>query len=136
VILLNSCAAIWAAANDPSLKASTTSLIDDAARDDMLALSSITAWEIGTLIRRGRLRVQGSGETFLSCIFEAPGVRELPVNRKIATHAAMLGDDFHGDPANRIIIATAIVRRCRLITRDRLILAYAKKNRKLDVAVC
>jgi PIN domain nuclease of toxin-antitoxin system len=136
VILLDTCAAVWAGTNDVSLAPSAAKLIDDAARGDALALSAITAWEIGTLMRRGRLRLAVDVQVFLERIFTAPGVREFPVDRKIAECAAALDDGFHGDPADRIIVATAIVRCARLVTRDRRIMAYAKGNRRLLVLGC
>ncbi len=134
--LLDTCAAIWAGTGDASLSREVTEMIDAATRADALALSAITAWEIRTLVRRGRLRLAVETSAFVARLFDASGVREIPVDRRIAERAAELGEEFGGDPADRLIVATALVRRARLVTRDRRILAYAPACAGLNVVGC
>jgi len=50
--------------------------------------------------------------------------------------AGSLPGEFHADPADRLIVATAIVRGLRLVTRDRRILDYAKRSRSFPAAAC
>ena len=51
-------------------------------------------------------------------------VREVELTAEIAHEAGALGDDFVGDPADRIIYATAIVTGSNLVTRDRFLRGY------------
>lgn len=135
-MLLDTCAAIWSASGDPTLGRAARTAIAAAARADRLSISAITAWEIGTLARKGRLTLAISPRAFIDRLFGQPGVKEEVVDREIAALASMLTDDFHGDPADRIIVATSIVRGLRLVTRDDRILAYAKHTRALPTLRC
>lgn len=56
------------------------------------------------------------------------GVRLLPISSQIAVSSSFLPDGFHGDPADRIIVASAIASSATLITRDAQILAYARRD--------
>ena len=52
-------------------------------------------------------------------------IRLLPITPAIAAKAYDLGTEFHGDPADRIIAATAITHHMTLVTSDKLLLSYA-----------
>ncbi|MDE2571396.1 MAG: type II toxin-antitoxin system VapC family toxin [bacterium] len=136
MLLLDTYAAIWAATADPSLRRGARKAIADAARGGSLYLSPITAWEIATLVRRGRLELTVSPRAFVDRLFGRPGVVEAPIDREIALLAGSLPGDFRGDPADRLIVATAIVRGCRVVTRDERILAYAKRTGALPALAC
>lgn len=92
-----------------------------------LAVSVITAWEIGLLATRtGRTGPQiGDGRLWFAAAVRASGVRVLPLTEPIALLAAYLPGDFHADPSDRMIVATACIEKMSLITSDRRILAYA-----------
>ncbi|MBD5657053.1 MAG: PIN domain-containing protein [Candidatus Eremiobacteraeota bacterium] len=64
------------------------------------------------------------------------GVNEEPVTSNIAELSARLPGDFHGDPADRIIVATAVVRSATLVTRDERIRTYARRTRFVTVIGC
>ena len=68
-------------------------------------------------------------ESFVGRLFTMPGTREVAVNYEIARVAGQLPGNLHGDPADRIIIATAEVLHAPLATRDRNILDFAKSYR-------
>jgi PIN domain nuclease of toxin-antitoxin system len=104
-----------------------TSEITAAAAADALYVSAISAWEIATLIRRGRLALDADPKTYLAHLFNLRGVREVAVSGEIGRIAGTLPSDLHGDPADRIIIATAQTLRLPLATRDRNIVEFAKK---------
>lgn len=136
MILLDTCAAIWAVSADASLARQPRAAIAAAAAEKHLYLSAISAWEIATLVRRGRLSLTISSKAFIDRIFGEPGVVECPVDRNIASAAGELGNEFPGDPADRLIVATAIVHGLRLMTRDRRILTYAKRAASFQVQAC
>ena len=83
-----------------------------------LLVSSISVFEIATLARRGRLRFNASVSEWLGSIRKLPEYHIEPVTDDIAERAGQFGDAFPGDPADRIIAATAIMRRVPLVTRD------------------
>ena len=136
MILLDTCAAIWAATDDASLAKRSRDAIAEAARRGQLYLSAISAWEIATLVRRGRLGLQTSPSAFIDRLFSGPGIREYPVDSNVAATAGSLPKDFHGDPADRLIVATAVVCGFRLFTRDERILRYAGRTRAFAAEPC
>lgn len=135
-LLLDTCAAVWAAAADPSLRPGARKAIEDAARGGDLYLSPITAWEIATLARKGRLELAVSPQAFVDQLFGRAGIVEAPIHPEIALLAGSLAGEFHGDPADRLIVATAIVHGLRVVTRDERILEYAKSTRSFPALRC
>ena len=83
-----------------------------------LVLSAISCWEVGMLIERGRLRLRGDARAGIREALSIARLRVVPVSDAIATEAGLLGSGFHGDPADRIIVATALDLRVRLVTKD------------------
>ena len=94
----------------------------------MLRLSAISAWEVATLIRLGRLHVAMTTAEYIDRLFHLPGVREVPVTIDIAQVAGAFSDGLQGDPADRIIVATAAHLGIPLVTRDERILKFAKSH--------
>ena len=105
MILLDTHAAIWFAI-DKGLGRQSQRIANKALADDCLAVSAISFWEMAMLIAKGRLRaIDSADETRAEML--AAGLRELPLTGDIAILAAQL-QNLNGDPADRIIAATAI----------------------------
>ena len=82
-----------------------------------LAISDISLWEIGMLVAKGRVQPGVDAAQFIEDIVDARSLRILPITPRIAVLAQ--SDAFsHGDPADRIIAATALVQRAPLLTAD------------------
>jgi PIN domain nuclease of toxin-antitoxin system len=95
------------------------------ADSDRLLVSAISAWEIGTLVRRGRIRLTLPVLDWLrAAVASDPRLEIAPVGADIAIAAAGLGDAFGGDPADRLIYATALAYNCPLGTKDERISAF------------
>ncbi len=135
LILLDTHVAVWYAAGI-ELKPRTVKLIGDAAERNNIFLSAISAWEIGMLVAKGRLVVGGSTESYVRDLFSRNGVVEEPVSSAIAEVSARLPGSFHGDPADRIIVASAALRAATLLTRDERIRSYARQTRFVTVVGC
>ena len=85
--------------------------------DGPLAASDISLWEVAMLIAKARVRPGADAATFIERLLEARAIRVLPITAKIAVLSQ--ADDFkHGDPADRIIAATAIVHGAQLVSAD------------------
>jgi PIN domain nuclease of toxin-antitoxin system len=61
-------------------------------------------------------------------LFSRPGVRVAAVTPEVAARASFLPGDLHNDPADRILVATAVEQGLRLVTRDRRLLAYGSQG--------
>ena len=101
----------------------SVSAVDEAWLRHEVAVSAISFWEIGLLVEKGRIRLSNSVGNIRTTLLEH-GVQEIPVDGTIAMLAAAL-EDFHRDPADRIIVSTALLTGHRLLTRDRKILDWS-----------
>lgn len=84
----------------------------------MIAASTICILEIATAARRGRLALGRPVEQWLDDLRKMPELRLEPVSAEIAHAAGTLPDSLHGDPADRIIVATAMSLQAKLVTAD------------------
>jgi PIN domain nuclease of toxin-antitoxin system len=128
VILLDTHAAIWLSTN--GLGKQSQRLTDRALAEDNLGVSAFSFWEIAMLIAKGRLRAIDSA-TERRAEFLSAGMRELPLTGDIAILAAEL-TGLNGDPADRIIVATAIAHDATLVTADRNLLQWRHRLKLQD----
>lgn len=90
-----------------------------------IALSPISFWEASMLVQKGRLSLGMDVLEWIEAIVGQPNVRIEPVSPAIAVDAGRLPGEIHGDPADRLILATARSLACPVMTTDRKMLAYA-----------
>ena len=77
---------------------------------------------------RGRLVLDFSAEVYVSRAFSRPGVQIAALTPEIAVRSSRLPGTLHGDPADRMLVATAMLMGLKLMTRDRRILDYAAQG--------
>lgn len=120
MILLDTHAAFWLNSAPEKLSRDASRAIRRAASSSGLAISSISLWELATLVAAGRLRLRkGTTRGFLEALVQTPGLVLLEISSEVASTASELPRDFPRDPADRIIGATAIVHDLPLLTEDR-----------------
>lgn len=122
MILLDTQALLWLT-EDERLGARARQLID--AETGNLHLSAISFWEIAMLADKRRIVLATTLESWMQRLFETGGFRTIAVDLAIAADAGSLPGNIHGDPCDRIIVATARSLGCAVLTADRAILAYA-----------
>jgi PIN domain nuclease of toxin-antitoxin system len=98
-----------------------------------LLVSDVSVWEIGTKVAKGRLRLALDVPVWVARAERAPGIRFLPLDRPTLLLSTALPGTVHGDPADRMLIASALLHRCALVTADRTIVAYARSDAPLTV---
>jgi PIN domain nuclease of toxin-antitoxin system len=125
-ILLDTHVLIWSLSDFENLSDQVKKIIDIAKNENRLFISSISLWEIAMLKSKKRINIYKPIKEFLKAIVEIDGIRVVDISPDIAADSTMLLDDFHGDPADRIIAATAINNGAILLTRDRAILSWAE----------
>lgn len=129
-ILLDTHVALWAVSG--SLRPSIRKAIDEGAYRSELLLSPITAWEIATLVRKGRIKLAQTPAEYARALFSASGVVTAALTPAVAVLAGTLAGDL-SDPADRILVASAATYGARLVTRDRAIQAFAKATKYIRV---
>lgn len=110
------------------LSRSVEKAIADAAAAGNLLLSVISVWELGLLESKGRVELSTPCEQWVRDALAIPGLSVAPLTPEIALASSRLPEPFHGDPADRIIVATARALGARLVTRDSKIREYARKR--------
>jgi len=118
MIVLDTHASIWWADSGSKLSKRARQVIRAEARRRELIVSAISIFEIVTLERRGRIAFKTSAVEWLADLRRLPELTIHPVTGDIAERAGGLGDAFPGEPADRIIAATALVLDAALITHD------------------
>lgn len=113
----------WWVTGEPGLSAAQKRVLAKASPDDPLQVSDISLWEVATLISLGRLSVSIPLRDWLETASAPPLVQRRAISPAVAAEVALLPDDFHRDPADRIIVATARVHDATLLTRDKRIIA-------------
>jgi PIN domain nuclease of toxin-antitoxin system len=98
--------------------------IIDAHQSDKIGISAISCWEIAKRVEYGRMQLSRPIDEWFSLALRFPGVSLLPLTPQIAIASTQLPGTFHTDPADQIIVATARIYGCPLITADDKILHY------------
>jgi len=91
-------------------------------------LSAVVAWEVAQLVDAGRLVLDLPADVWIERLADHPGIEIAPLTHRAATGAYRLRHLEHRDPADRLLIATAIERSCPLITYDARIARFAKSH--------
>ena len=124
-LLLDTCALIWLL-NGELDDSEARPALADALRSGGLLVSVTSAWEIGLLSRSSaRLRFLPDAKTWFARAVAQPGVRLTPITLEVAIDSSHLPGELHGDPADRLIIATARHLGAPVVTRDRRMIEYA-----------
>ena len=133
--MLDTCAAIWLA-DDAPMAATALDALDKTAKQDIpVFISPMTAWEVGLLSARGRLTMSMSPQSWFELLLATPNVALAELSPDILIASSFLPGTAPRDPADRIIAATARENGLRLITRDKVLLNYAKAGH-LDALAC
>ena len=113
----------WFAGKD-GLSSRQRKAIDAADAREPLLVSDITLWEIATLHELGRIRLSLPLRDWLERVVGLPNVRRVGISPAVAAEVAALPATFHRDPADQIIVATARIYACPVVTLDSRILNY------------
>ena len=124
MIVLDTHVLIWWLNGSSSLSLKARKAINKESPRKGIVVSAISVLEIATLLRRGRLQLAMPADKWLADVQLLPELRFESVSAEIAQLAGSFGDDMHGDPADRIIAATAILLRAPLVTADTKLRAY------------
>ena len=129
MVLLDTNALLWFWSGDTRLGRDARRTVERTWQRGEAAVSAITFWEVAMLHEKGRLAVLHDVASWRRTLLEE-GLVEIAVDGEIGIRASEL-PGFHGDPADRIIVATALEGH-RLVTADRRILEWPGHLSRLD----
>lgn len=123
MIVLDTHIWVWWVHQDTHLTKSQVEIIE-ANETDAIGVSAISAWEIAKLVEYKRLELPCPLHEWFSEALKYPGIRLIALTPEIAVESSQLPGEFHRDPADQIVVATARTYDCPLVTSDRRIQKY------------
>jgi len=123
MIVLDTHVWVWWVHGDERLTSGQSEIIQ-ANEADVIGVSAISLWEIAKLVELGRLELNVPLEKWFEQALDYPGIRVIELTSEIAVESTRLPGEFHRDPADQIIVATARILKCALVTSDERILDY------------
>jgi PIN domain nuclease of toxin-antitoxin system len=120
-LILDTCAALWIANGDDIARDARTAIADST-----IHISPISAWEIANLVRKQRITLTMPVVTWFNRATERMQATLLPLSIEALSDSCFLPGAPPADPADRIIIATAREYELTVVTRDAVILNYAR----------
>jgi len=124
IVLLDTHVWVWWVSSPEKLTEKARDAATRAAERGTVYISCISAWEIAMLHTRGRLKLTMEVEEWVAVSENLPFVHFVPVSTHIAVKSVTLPGVLHNDPADRIIIATALSLGATLVTADEKIRKY------------
>jgi PIN domain nuclease of toxin-antitoxin system len=112
----------WVDSNDRLTKAQLEAIATH--ETDVIGVSAISVWEVAKLVELGKIEMQVPLFEWVDEALNYPGIRLIELTPDIAIESTQLPGVFHRDPADQIIVATARINDCPLLTADEKILKY------------
>ncbi len=124
-LLLDTHIALWLESGDRRLRSSTRKTIDAHWQNGgTVLLSAVSVWEIALLVDAGRLKLDVPVEIWVERFLDCPGIDAVPLDHGTAARSYQLHPLENRDPADRLLIATAIELSCPLLTYDERITRF------------
>lgn len=127
-LLLDTHVWIWVAQGNPIISPTTRKAIEHAKKREHLLISPISVWEISMLVERKRITLDMDVTDWLKQWIELPGILMAEFSFQVAILSNRLPGLIHGDPADRILIATAYEENAVLVTADEKILKFGQDH--------
>ncbi len=119
---------IWHMIGNPQLSSKFQKNIKLMQNNHPVLISPMTFWEIGMLSEKGRIALEMDCADWIEQALCDPGFQLAPLTPQIAVESTRLPGILHGDPVDRMLIATAINNHAVLITCDEKILKYGESK--------
>ena len=110
------------------LSRASLAVIRNAESDGNVRVSVISIWELAMLEKRGRVALPMNVRTWVDEALSKPGIDVAPLTAEIMIESVHLPGDLHGDPADRMLVATARVLGATLLTKDDQLIRYSRQR--------
>lgn len=123
--LLDTHAWLWWVTEDRRLSKKAARAIDTGRTNGSLWLSMISIWELSKKVEKGQLGLDRPLDEWLDLATIREGLQLAELSRPVLVESCRLPGEFHGDPADQRLVATARLQNATLVTKDRAIRDYA-----------
>lgn len=128
-LLLDTHITLWLDGGDNRLRSSTRALIEHCWRGGgTVFVSAVTAWEIALLVDKGHIGLDVPVQAWLERFLDRPGIEAVPLGHGPACRAYQFHHLDDPDPADRLLVATAVDLGCPLVTYDERITRFCKRH--------
>lgn len=126
-LLLDTHVWIWLMLGDERLNLSFRNVVEQN-KEEHILISAISVWELGMLVEKKRIQLEIDCLDWVEEALASSNILFVPLTPRISIQSTRLPETPHGDPADRILIATAHENNAILITHDQKILDYGKSK--------
>lgn len=125
-ILVDTHVWLWVMAGSPALSKEFIQDFERILKGNGVLISPMSIWEIGMLVEKKRIEIDMDVMDWIEQSLETPGINLTPITPRIAIQSTRLVGTIHGDPVDRLLIATAHEENAIFVTCDQKILRYGK----------
>lgn len=115
MIILDTHAWIWWTSESPNLSEKAADAIKNASQ---IGIPAICCWELAMLESKKRIGLNIDAQVWIDLALQKEKVQLIPLSPEIAVLSTRLPQEFHGDPADRIIVASSLVNKAPLVSKD------------------
>lgn len=115
MIILDTHAWIWWTSESPNLSEKAADAIRNASQ---IGIPAICCWELAMLEAKKRIGLNIDAQVWIDLALQKEKVQLIPLSPEIAVLSTRLPEEFHGDPADRIIVASSLVNKAPLVSKD------------------
>ena len=123
MILLDTHIWVWWVSRPDRLQSRHRDLLEPRV-DRVFGVSIVSCWEVAKLVEYGRLKLDRTVGLWMESALAEPGVTLVHLDPQIVVESTQLPQAFHRDPADQLLVATARVIQCPVMTEDGKIAAY------------
>lgn len=128
-LLLDTHIVLWLDSGNERLRSGTRALVDRCWRGGgVIYTSAVTVWEIALLVNLGRVGLDAPVPVWMERWLARPGFAAVSLSHRAAAQSYALPGFGHRDPADRLLIATAVELGCPLVTYDARIFSFARRH--------
>lgn len=118
MIIMDTCAIVWDALQRDKLTKKAKTAISKADTNGEILICDISIWEIAMLAKRKKIEFDDTAANLIRLFLESRNITVIPISPEIAELSVNLGPEINNDPADRIIVATSIIKQAPIITAD------------------
>ncbi|MGH7589407.1 MAG: type II toxin-antitoxin system VapC family toxin [Gemmatimonadota bacterium] len=115
------------------MSSAAVDLLKRCVKENLAQVSDISIWELANKASKGQIELKPNTSAWLRRAEGQSGFAFLPVDREVLLESTLLPGEVHGDPADRMIMATSALRHIALITADADIIDYVRRSPLLSV---